>query len=68
MGFLHVQVYKLFHQNDAVGVCVCVCVVVEMFAKKTDSQGSPSCFESESPRMWSGNLHFNKFPWFLPCI
>lgn len=38
------------------------------FVKKTDSQGSTSCFESESPRMWSGNLYFDKFPRCLPCL
>lgn len=40
-----------------------------IFVKKTDSQDSTSCFESESLwRMWSGNLHFNKVPRCLPCI
>ena len=39
-----------------------------IFVKKTDSQDSTSCFESESPRMWSGNLHFNKVPRCLPCF
>lgn len=43
-------------------------MVLQGVVRKKDSQGSPSCYKSESLRMWSGDLHFNTFPRCFPCI
>lgn len=54
--------------NSFIKVMGVVCWEGCVFVKKRDSQGSTSYSESESLRMWSGNMHFNEFPRCLPCV